>query len=189
MPISPPYRYQGMTAQRGVILIMALVLLMMLTILGVSSMHTSSLEERMAGNMRDSEVALEAAEIALNAAQVYVDGIATTVDFSSTGGTGGLFTATAISTTSKEAWQIETNWGGTNTVNVTVPNLANPAEYIIEIIDSDYGQEDDITPFGGYEGGDASKGDISLFKITVRGYGKNLNTRIMLQSTYGKFMS
>ena len=51
--------------QRGAILIIALIMLLLLTIIGLSSMRGTSLQESMAGNMRDSSLALQAAEAAL----------------------------------------------------------------------------------------------------------------------------
>lgn len=51
--------------QRGAILIIALVMLLLLTIIGLSSMRGTSLQESMAGNVRDSSLALQAAEAAL----------------------------------------------------------------------------------------------------------------------------
>jgi Tfp pilus assembly protein PilX len=54
----PPYS----RGQRGAALIMALVILFILTILGVTAMSTSSLEQKMAGNIQDLTRAFQAAE-------------------------------------------------------------------------------------------------------------------------------
>ena len=51
--------------QHGAILLIAMIMLLLLTIIGLSSMHGTSLQETMAGNMRDSSLALQAAEAAL----------------------------------------------------------------------------------------------------------------------------
>ena len=50
--------------QRGTALIMSLVILMILTILGVTAMGTATLEERMAGNTQELNKAFQAAESA-----------------------------------------------------------------------------------------------------------------------------
>ena len=50
-------------------MITALIFLVMLTIIGVTAARMSSLEERMAGNMRDRDVALRAAEMCLREAE------------------------------------------------------------------------------------------------------------------------
>lgn len=53
---------------RGVALVTSLVILLILTIIGIAAMRTSSLEERMAGNVQDATYAFEAAESGLNKA-------------------------------------------------------------------------------------------------------------------------
>lgn len=51
--------------QQGAVLIVALIMLLLLTIIGLSSMRGTSLQENMASNMRDSNLALQASEAAL----------------------------------------------------------------------------------------------------------------------------
>ncbi len=167
--------------QRGVVLILALTILMILTLIGVSAMKTSSLQERMSGNARDYQTAFEAAEIALRAGEDYLKTISLVADFSSTGGSAGAtgkFTARAIS--APEAWQIESNWTSGNTTSVTLANVSKDPEYIIEILNSTYGKTQSITP------GVPAPGSIELYRITARGYGKNPNTKVMLQADFGK---
>jgi len=54
--------------QRGVALVMALVMLLILTILGITAMNTSSLEEKMSGNVQESTRSFQAAESGVNSA-------------------------------------------------------------------------------------------------------------------------
>lgn len=54
--------------EAGAALVMSLVILMILTIMGVAALSTSSLEERMAGNVQESTRVFEAAESGLNRA-------------------------------------------------------------------------------------------------------------------------
>lgn len=54
--------------QRGAALVMALVILLILTLLGITAMGTSSLQEKMAGNIQEATRAFEAAESGLNQA-------------------------------------------------------------------------------------------------------------------------
>jgi Tfp pilus assembly protein PilX len=54
--------------QRGTVLIMSLVILLILTILGITAMGTSSLEEKMSGNIQEGTHAFETAESGLNQA-------------------------------------------------------------------------------------------------------------------------
>lgn len=71
--------------QRGAVLIVALIMLLLLTIIGLSSMRGTVLQENMAGNMRDTNLALQASEAALRKGeQVVIDkflnGSLTTLD-------------------------------------------------------------------------------------------------------------
>ena len=51
--------------QRGAILVISMMLLLMLTIIGVTAMNVVTIEERMAGNLRDANIAFQGAEAAL----------------------------------------------------------------------------------------------------------------------------
>lgn len=55
--------------QTGAALVVALVLLLVITILGLSSMRGTSLQERMSANLRDRGLAFQAAEAALREAE------------------------------------------------------------------------------------------------------------------------
>lgn len=58
--------------EQGTALVMALIFLLILTILGVTAMTTSSLQEKMAGNMRDQFMAMESVEAALRAGEQWL---------------------------------------------------------------------------------------------------------------------
>ena len=58
--------------QSGIVLIVSLFVLVLLTIIGVSGMKVTSLEEKMAGNDRDQSIAFQAAEAALRAGEAQV---------------------------------------------------------------------------------------------------------------------
>jgi type IV pilus assembly protein PilX len=64
--------------QSGAVLIISLIMLLLLTLIGASSMQTTTLEEKMAGNMRDRNIAFQAAESALRDAEQDIRGIGTT---------------------------------------------------------------------------------------------------------------
>lgn len=58
--------------QRGVALVVVLILLLVMTLLGLASMRGTLLEERMSGNMFDRGLAFQAAEAALREAEVLI---------------------------------------------------------------------------------------------------------------------
>lgn len=51
--------------QRGVVLAVSLIMLLVITLLGVTAMQSTLLQERMAGNVREVNLAFQAAEAAL----------------------------------------------------------------------------------------------------------------------------
>lgn len=69
MPVTPVIRPQSVPArERGTVLVVALVLLLVLTLLGVSTMNMTRIEERMAANSQEMTRAFQAAESGLSAA-------------------------------------------------------------------------------------------------------------------------
>jgi type IV pilus assembly protein PilX len=58
--------------QRGAILVTSMLLLLVLTIIGVTVMQMSRMQERMAGNSRDVNLAFQAAEGALRNAESFI---------------------------------------------------------------------------------------------------------------------
>lgn len=58
--------------QRGAVLIVSLIFLLLLTLIGTTAMRNTTLQERMAGNTRDTNLSLQAAEAALRAGQNWV---------------------------------------------------------------------------------------------------------------------
>lgn len=67
--------YRGYRRQRGVSLIVSLVFLLILAGLGLAALQTSTLQERMAGTVRDRNLALLAAEVTLRDALRDLSGI------------------------------------------------------------------------------------------------------------------
>lgn len=67
---SQPHKMPGSrSAQRGAILVTSMLLLIVLTVLGIAMMRMTTMQERMAGNMRDVNLSLQAAEAALRAGE------------------------------------------------------------------------------------------------------------------------
>ncbi len=58
--------------QQGAVFATSLIFLVVITLLGVTAMKTATLEERMAGNLRDRNLALQAAEMGLRYAEQHI---------------------------------------------------------------------------------------------------------------------
>ena len=74
--------------ERGAVLAVTLMILLVVTLLTVSNMRGSILEEKMAGNTSDRNVAFQTAESALREAEVYLESIVSLGEFQ---GKAGLF--------------------------------------------------------------------------------------------------
>ena len=68
---SQTHRQRGKT-ETGAVLVVSLLFLLVLTLIGLTGMQVTSLEEKMSGNMRDRNLAFQAAESALRAGEMYL---------------------------------------------------------------------------------------------------------------------
>jgi type IV pilus assembly protein PilX len=59
--------------QQGAILIVSLLLLLVMTVLALTASQTTRLQERMAGNSRDLDLAFQASEAGLRAAEIRIE--------------------------------------------------------------------------------------------------------------------
>ena len=170
--------------QRGVVLILALIILLALTILGVSGMSTTSMEERMAANTRDRQVGFQSAEAALREGEQFVANNLMDPTMFDSSCTNGLCDCSDKGFGCVEYWTDTTLnvWNTASrhkTYSITYTQVAAPAEYIIEFMG--------YTDPGGTPPGYVPKaGDPMMFRITAVGTGQSPNAKIMLQSTYKK---
>lgn len=59
--------------QRGVVLVTALIVLVIMTIIGLASINTTILQSKMTGNLRETNGAFQAAEAGLQAGLIYIE--------------------------------------------------------------------------------------------------------------------
>lgn len=173
--------------QHGAVLIISMIILLLLTILGVTSMRTTQLEERMAGNARDRHVAFEAAEAALVDAEQFVQTLVTKNPFD-TDGSDGLYEDSG--TIGKVEYYVDWS-GGTPTKSFLTANnittsegIATQPKYVIQLIPSDESIGADAVNLGNY-GDVAAKTGTTLVRITARGTGSSDNSVVILQSVFG----
>ena len=79
-----PMNNPGRRQQSGAVLIVAMIILVVLTLLGVTAMNTSSLQEKIASNTQEQVHAFQAAETGLNLA--FTDNLSYDISSSYTGG-------------------------------------------------------------------------------------------------------
>lgn len=163
--------------QHGMVLVLALIILMAMTIISVSSMTTSSLEERMAGNLKDREVAFQAAEAALRYGEKLVDNGISTGAFNLTCDSGYCQHDLQDAKSYPVYWQDSglDVWNDSNKhITFAVTGTAEDAKIIIEYMGVQIQNLSD----------EAQPTDPPIYRITALGYGTTANSRVMLQSSY-----
>jgi len=175
--------------QAGAALVTGLIFLVILTLLGITAMQTSTMEERMSGNARDRNIAFQAAEAALRDAErdilcKKIDGSSATTkrnigcisgmtgsNASCTNGLCCTINAPGIACV-EPASPVYQGFSlsaapsvayGTYTAAPAIPAVTQQPRYLIE-------------PF--------QKKLVNYYRITARGYGANANTRVTLQEVY-----
>jgi len=166
--------------QDGSVLLISLVMLLILTIVGISAMRNTTLEEKMAGNMRDKGLSFQAAEATLRAAEKYIeDNIVSTVAFD-TDGSDGLYDKTDM-----YIWK-NINWDGDDSLENSDfdsdYNVAEPPRFIVQHIASIAGDENSLN-LGNY-GQNTGACDQELFLVTARATGGSGGAPVLLQTTY-----
>ena len=175
--------------QRGIVIVIALVMLLGMTILSVTSMTNSTLEERMSANLRDREIALQAAEAALRYGERIAPGYNKT-QFTETC-ENGLCNFDLQDTTINHYKYWSPNADFTTDVwanNTPATHIVYDASIAIAEIDSTSTRPKLIIEYMGKQIQDLSAGaqasDPPVFRITAMGYGQSSTTRVMLQSTF-----
>jgi len=174
-PVSLPRR------QQGAVLIISLMFLLIMTLIGVTAMQSTTMEEKMAGNVRDHNLAFQAAEAALRDAETYIETVVSTAAFDDT---NGRFSATSTSLPDASA---SATWASDNTSRAysgTIGGVNTQPRYFIQHIADISGGASTLN-VGGY-GAATSGGDTSLFRITARGTGGSDNSQVVLRSHYGR---
>ena len=177
--------------QRGFVLIVALVLLLVLTVLGLAAAQSTSLEERMAGNARNRDMAFQAAEAGLRAAESCLSaGLPICTSFSTNANGTYLFDPSSPpppSTLNMPLWDVAGFWSNAGNVlsyntitGSNLPLVALQPEIIIEQMPAmaapggNLGQQQ----FGG------GTPTIQLYRITAFGTGGDTTATAMLQSVF-----
>lgn len=164
--------FSAQPAERGAALITGLIFMVVLTLISTAALRGTLLEEKMAGNARNVDLAFQSAEEALRAGEAVLNQ-ATLPAFAAT---GGYLTASGTRGSSTY-WTVTHDWTADSSALSTVPPGAyEEARYVIEQMPSIAGA-----------GGSLKAGPIQqsgMYRITARGTGGTANTRIYLQETY-----
>ncbi|MFK8053551.1 MAG: PilX N-terminal domain-containing pilus assembly protein [Woeseiaceae bacterium] len=168
--------------QQGVVIVIALIAVLLLSLIGTTAMRSSTLQEKISGNMRDQDVAFQAAEAGLHEAEDFIESLTTLALFNANA--AGLYDI-------GDAPDPYAAWPGDARVynNVAFGNLTesrSPPQYMIEIRGTvDESVNTSLNLSGGYGVGSGA-GDIYVFKIHSRGTGSTNNSQVILRSNYAK---
>ena len=180
--------------QDGFILVTSLVFLVIITLLAVSAINSSTLQERMAANQREKSRALNAADSALR----YVETLLASNSFRAcnpalnpglTSGTqagsscdanaSGLtvIPASSAGTDPTTYYLSDAFWSQTGVSTYQLPGDASTSglniQYVVEYVRQ---QADDLNP--------GAAGTTVLFRITARARGRSPGSRAVVQSIY-----
>ncbi len=181
-PLSSLEPYQD--RQRGVVLVISLVLLVVMTLLGLTAMQGTGLEERMAGNMRDRELAFQAAERGLHDGERLIDNAVSLAAFNGANGLYGL-NDTPPDPFSANTW---TSNASSRSDTVIAGLASGPRYFINQVGTIQVTAVQSLTPGGGCYGASCPKttDTVTTFAITARGVGRNGNSEVLLRSYYGR---
>ena len=120
----PPSR----SRQQGAVLVTVLVLLLVMTLLGIVSLRTTLVEERMSADMYDRSLAFQAAEAGLRAGESLAATRPNLTGPCSNGRCGYPVTTAA------DVWKDETVWTNAPTATVDLDGAVASPKYIIELL-------------------------------------------------------
>jgi len=172
-----------MNNQKGAALFVSLIILLMLTVLGISSMQSTIVQEKMAGNSNDYNVALQAAEVALREGENWIWTLTGKPVASSTPTSAQVWVLDSPADTTKNTmWWThrDDDWWTTNSVQITdsLSRVDSKPRYLNEELSF---VKDSLNV--GMPGDNSGR---SLFRTTAKGTGGNAETRVLLQSTYSR---
>ncbi|MDB5799304.1 MAG: Tfp pilus assembly protein PilX [Rhodocyclales bacterium] len=162
--------------EQGLTLVVVLVFLVMLTLIGATSMQAAGVEERMASNGRDKSIAFEAAETALRIGEEAAKTANTATDFKSTCENGLCTTGNAPDPNTYAKWansrldatNLHFGIDRTDLTKRLPSNLAYDPGYFAEYL-------------GTMDVGSGLTGK-KVIRVTAHAPGRDPNTQVTLQS-------
>lgn len=169
-------------SERGVALIVALFILLILTALGLSAVDTSVFEQKMSGSLIDQNTAFQASESGLRSAEAYLEGLpglaqgvancdasvspcVSTLDSVN----GGVFTGAGP-------------WGTNSTYSIpSFPGVNTTPEYVVEYVTN---LPDTNSSLGIGTGVNIPGSDF--YRVTARGTGRTDAAQAIVQSVYAR---
>jgi type IV pilus assembly protein PilX len=164
--------------QSGVVMFVALILLLILSLLGVTAARMQTVEERMARNDDNRQLGAQAAEAALRAAE---NGLLTGIYTNFAGNTNGLYAPVLSNGTPLTGmdWTVAANtlpYGGP--ALGAVPAMSQAPKIVIENLPSVAVAGDDIS----VTSLNPASPPVTVYRVTAQGIGADGTSTTMLQS-------
>lgn len=156
--------------ERGAVLVVAMIFLLILTLLGITAMSTTTLQERMAGNLRDNNLAFQSAESALRDGE----GVLQQATIPVFDNTDGLLTLQSGS--ARASYWNAYDWDGNSRTAPAIAGTAEVPRYVIEELPP-VPAEGDSLRFGALP-------DVGFYRVTARAVGGSTDAVSILQATY-----
>ena len=174
------------TAQKGAVLVTSMIILLILTMLALSAVQNTSLQEVMSRNERDQDLAFHSAETGLKEAELFLSTLTNLTGFQANNNNGYYDSVTndAIDFSTFD-WLVAAN-NDRGFIEVVTPDIRTPlvARYVIEQVSTVVSDEDKLNIDS--IGQDTGTGRTWMFRTTSLGLGGSGNARVLLQSTYGR---
>lgn len=160
--------------QSGMALITGLIFMVVLTLIAIAAMRTTTLEELMARNARDRDLAFQAAEAALRVGEAELTGAVAPTLAPGTGRTPRITDGSL-----NNYWIATHDWDDGDSVEVDfdLEDTSARPRYVIELMATSAGS-------GGGGLGFAPLTDQGVYRVTARGIGSSPNTVVLLQAIY-----
>lgn len=170
--------------QRGASLIIGLLFLIVLTLLGVTSMSKAVMEEKVVHNQRDTTVAMQSAESGLRNIETWLNTQPVRPLTVAMGGTvvkdNGTYTGQTVNTQTAAWWTANGIQYGALTTNVApLPNVASQPRIVTQQL---AWVPDNLGMATNY----AEQAGVAYYEVSAQGAGQNAATRVTLQSVYAK---
>lgn len=178
--------------QRGAVLIVGLIMVLLMTIVGLAAIRSTGLQETMAGNMRERNLAFQAAEASLRVGEALVeDNNVDGLDFS--GATAGLvpdLNQPGMALPPVHQWTDEQWAANAVQVDMGLENIgdANQPWYVVEelMVLSFNASQSTGGAIDQQSLQNTNDLQMEFFRVTSRGLSGSGESQAVLQSTYRK---
>jgi len=165
--------------QSGMTLVVSLVMLVSMTILGITSIQSTRTEISMAGNLRESGLTFNAAEAGLRAAETFVDNSVSKTIYADP--SIGLYD----DSDNDPDYMDSLTWNTSQPAGTTLAHVIEQPVFIVKYLGDRSQNEVAAVNIGGYGSGQPGT-TVSNFRITAMGTGQSGNARRFVQSYFGK---